>query len=153
MSSGRYPFNETGMLINKSSTALKAQYHSTNDSYVETKEPFTSIDWTRVTFRLKKNDDAIIYLNNVEVDQDKYKHGRSAAYKSNSAKVINLASMSSWGNVSSSQMWAVENIQLSDLSLWIGSIGEAFAERKLRAMLGTAFFKIFLKVLVSDTYL
>ena len=141
MSSGRYPFNETGMLINKSSTALKAQYHSTKDSYVETKEPFTSIDWTRVTFRLKKNDDAIIYLNNVEVDQDKYKHGRSAAYKSNSAKVINLASMSSWGNVSSSQMWAVENIQLSDLSLWIGSIGE----RRLRAMLGTAFSKFFLR--------
>lgn len=145
MSSGRYPFNETGMLINKSSTALKAQYHSTMDSYVETKEPFTSIDWTRVTFRLKKNDDAIIYLNNVEVDQDKYKRGRSAAYKSNSAKVINLASMSSWGNVSSSQMWAVENIQLSDLSLWIGSIGEEFAERRLRAMLGTAFSKFFLR--------
>ena len=145
MSSGRYPFNETGMLINKSSTALKAQYHSTNDSYVETKEPFTSIDWTRVTFRLKKNDDAIIYLNNVEVDQDKYKRGRSAAYKSNSAKVINLASMSSWGNVSSSQMWAVENIQLSDLSLWIGSIGEEFAKRRLRAMLGTAFSKFFLR--------
>lgn len=141
MSSGRYPFNETGMLINKSSTALKAQYHSTKDSYVETKEPFTSIDWTRVTFLLKKNDDAIIYLNNVEVDQDKYKRGRSAAYKSNSAKVINLASMSSWGNVSSSQMWAVENIQLSDLSLWIGSIGE----RRLRAMLGTAFSKFFLR--------
>ena len=145
MSSGRYPFNETGMLINKSSTALKAQYHSTMDSYVETKEPFTSIDWTRVTFRLKKNDDAIIYLNNVEVDQDKYKRGRSAAYKSNSAKVINLASMSSWGNVSSSQMWAVENIQLSDLSLWIGSIGEEFAERRLRAILGTAFSKFFLR--------
>ena len=145
MSSGRYPFNETGMLINKSSTALKAQYHSTMDSYVETKEPFTSIDWTRVTFRLKKNDDAIIYLNNVEVDQDKYKRGRSAAYKSNSAKVINLASMSSWGNVSSSQMWAVENIQLSDLSLWIGSIGEEFAKRRLRAMLGTAFSKFFLR--------
>ena len=145
MSSGRYPFNETGMLINKSSTALKAQYHSTMDSYVETKEPFTSIDWTRVTFRLKKNDDAIIYLNNVEVDQDKYKRGHSAAYKSNSAKVINLASMSSWGNVSSSQMWAVENIQLSDLSLWIGSIGEEFAERRLRAMLGTAFSKFFLR--------
>ena len=141
MSSGRYPFNETGMLINKSSTALKAQYHSTKDSYVETKEPFTSIDWTRVTFLLKKNDDAIIYLNNVEVDQDKYKRGRSAAYKSNSAKVINLASMSSWGNASSSQMWAVENIQLSDLSLWIGSIGE----RRLRAMLGTAFSKFFLR--------
>lgn len=145
MSSGTYPFNETGMLINKSSTALKAQYHSTMDSYVETKEPFTSIDWTRVTFRLKKNDDAIIYLNNVEVDQDKYKRGRSAAYKSNSGKVINLASMSSWGNVSSSQMWAVENIQLSDLSLWIGSIGEEFAERRLRAMLGTAFSKFFLR--------
>lgn len=145
MSSGRYPFNETGMLINKSSTALKAQYHSTKDSYVETKEPFTSIDWTRVTFRLKKNDQAFIYLNNVEVDQDKYKRDRSAAYKSNSARVINLASMSSWGNVSSSQMWAVENIQLSDLSLWIGSIGEQFAERKLRAMLGTAFSKFFLR--------
>lgn len=141
MSSGRYPFNETGMLINKSSTALKAQYHSTKDSYVETKEPFTSIDWTRVTFRLKKNFEALIYLNNVEVDQDKYKRRRSAAYKSNSAKVINLASMSSWGNVSSSQMWAVENIQLSDLSLWIGSIGE----RRLRAMLGTAFSKFFLR--------
>ena len=141
MSSGRYPFNETGMLINKSSTALKAQYHSTKDSYVETKEPFTSIDWTRVTFRLKKNFDALIYLNNVEVDQDKYKRRRSVAYKSNSAKVINLASMSSWGNVSSSQMWAVENIQLSDLSLWIGSIGE----RRLRAMLGTAFSKFFLR--------
>ena len=145
MSSGRYPFNETGMLINKSSTALKAQYHSTMDSYVETKEPFTSIDWTRVTFRLKKNDDAIIYLNNVEVDQDKYKRGRSAAYKSNSAKVINLASMSSWGNVSSSQMWAVENIQLSDLSLWIDSSGKEFHERKLRAMLGTAFSKSFFR--------
>lgn len=141
MSSGRYPFNETGMLINKSSTALKAQYHSTKDSYVETKEPFTSIDWTRVTFRLKKNFDALIYLNNVEVDQDKYKRRRSVAYKSNSAKVINLASMSSWGNASSSQMWAVENIQLSDLSLWIGSIGE----RRLRAMLGTAFSKFFLR--------
>lgn len=141
MSSGRYPFNETGMLINKSSTALKAQYHSTKDSYVETKEPFTSIDWTRVTFRLKKNFEALIYLNNVEVDQDKYKRRRSVAYKSNSAKVINLASMSSWGNVSSSQMWAVENIQLSDLSLWIGSIGE----RRLRAMLGTAFSKFFLR--------
>ena len=145
MSSGRYPFNETGLLISKSSTALKAQYHSTVDSYVETKEPFTSIDWTRVTFRLKKNDDAIIYLNNVEVDQDKYKRGRSAAYKSNSAKVINLASMSSWGNVSSSQMWAVENIQLSDLSLWIDSSGKEFHERKLRAMLGTAFSKSFFR--------
>ena len=145
MSSGRYPFNETGMLINKSSTALKAQYHSTMDSYVETKEPFTSIDWTRVTFRLKKNDEALIYLNNVKVDQDKYKRRRSAAYKSNSAKVINLASMSSWGNVSSSQMWAVENIQLSDLSLWIGSIGEEFAKRRLRAMLGTTFSKFFLR--------
>lgn len=145
MSSGRYPFNETGMLINKSSTALKAQYHSTKDSYVETKEPFTSIDWTRVTFRLKKNDEALIYLNNVKVDQDKYKRRRSAAYKSNSAKVLNLASMSSWGNASSSQMWAVENIQLSDLSLWIGSIGEEFAERRLRAMLGTAFSKFFLR--------
>ena len=145
MSSGRYPFNETGMLINKSSTALKAQYHSTMDSYVETKEPFTSIDWTRVTFRLKKNDQALIYLNNVMVNRDKHKHNRSADYKSNSAKVINLASMSSWGNVSSSQMWAVENIQLSDLSLWIGSIGEEFAERRLRAMLGTAFSKFFLR--------
>ena len=145
MSSGTYPFNETGMLINKSSTALKAQYHSTMDSYVETKEPFTSIDWTRVTFRLKKNDDAIIYLNNVEVDQDKYKRGRSAAYKSNSGKVINLASMSSWGNVSSSQMWAVENIQLSDLSLWIDSSDKEFHERKLRAMLGTAFSKSFFR--------
>ena len=143
MSSGRYPFNETGMLINKSSTALKAQYHSTMGSYVETKEPFTSIDWTRVTFRLKENDQALIYLNNVMVNRDKH-HG-SADYKLNSAKVINLASMSSWGNVSSSQMWAVENIQLSDLSLWIGSIGEAFAERKLRAMLGTAFSKFFLR--------
>ena len=145
MSSGRYPFNETGMLINKSSTALKAQYHSTNDSYVETKEPFTSIDWTRVTFRLKKNDQALIYLNNVMINRDKHKHNRSADYKSNSAKVINLASMSSWGNVSSSQMWAVENIQLSDLSLWIGSIGEEFAKRRLRAMLGTAFSKFFLR--------
>ena len=145
MSSGRYPFNETGMLINKSSTALKAQYHSTKDSYVETKEPFTSIDWTRVTFRLKKNFDALIYLNNVEVDQDKYKRRRSVAYKSNSAKVINLASMSSWGNASSSQMWAVENIQLSDLSLWIDSSGKEFPERKLRAMLGTAFSKSFFR--------
>ena len=145
MSSGRYPFNETGMLISKSSTALKAQYHSTMDSYVETKEPFTSIDWTRVTFRLKKNFDALIYLNNVEVDQDKYKRRRSVAYKSNSAKVINLASMSSWGNVSSSQMWAVENIQLSDLSLWIDSSGKEFPERKLRAMLGTAFSKSFVR--------
>ena len=145
MSSGTYPFNETGMLINKSSTALKAQYHSTMDSYVETKEPFTSIDWTRVTFRLKENDQAFIYLNNVKVNRLKQKHHPSADYKSNSAKVINLASMSSWGNVSSSQMWAVENIQLSDLSLWIGSIGEAFAERKLRAMLGTAFSKFFLR--------
>ena len=145
MSSGRYPFNETGMLISKSSTALKAQYHSTMDSYVETKEPFTSIDWTWVTFQLKENDQAFIYLNNVKVNRHKQKHHPSADYKSNSAKVINLASMSSWGNVSSSQMWAVENIQLSDLSLWIGSIGEAFAERKLRAMLGTAFSKFFLR--------
>ena len=141
MSSGRYPFNETGMLINKSSTALKAQYHSTKDSYVETKEPFTSIDWTRVTFRLKENDEAFIYLNNVKVNRHKQKHHPSADDKSNSAKVINLASMSSWGNASSSQMWAVENIQLSDLSLWIGSIGE----RRLRAMLGTAFSKFFLR--------
>ena len=53
--------------------------------------------------------------------------------------------MSSWGNVSSSQMWAVENIQLSDLSLWIDSSGKEFAERKLRAMLGTAFSKFFLR--------
>ena len=145
MSSGRYPFNETGLLISKSSTALKAQYHSTVDSYVETKEPFTSIDWTRVTFRLKKNDQALIYLNNVMVNRDKHKHNRSADYKSNSAKVINLASMSSWGNVSSSQMWAVENIQLSDLSLWIDSSGKEFPERKLRAMLGTAFSKSFVR--------
>ena len=143
MSSGRYPFNETGMLISKSSTALKAQYHSTVDNYVETKEPFTSIDWTRVTFRLKENDRALIYLNNVMVNRDK--HHRSADYKLNSAKVINLASMSSWGNVSSSQMWAVENIQLSDLSLWIGSSGKEFYERKLRAMLGTAFSKSFFR--------
>lgn len=145
MSSGRYPFNETGMLISKSSTALKAQYHSTMDSYVETKEPFTSIDWTRVTFRLKENDQAFIYLNNVKVNRLKQKHHPSADYKSNSAKVINLASMSSWGNVSSSQMWAVENIQLSDLSLWIDSSGKEFPERKLRAMLGTAFSKSFFR--------
>ncbi|XP_022788295.1 MAM and LDL-receptor class A domain-containing protein 1-like [Stylophora pistillata] len=133
MSSGRYPFNETGLLISNSAKALRGQYHSTKDAQVETRYPFTSMSWTRVTFRLTKNYNTFIYLNNKKGDQDKYH--TTAPYESNLARVLNLASMSSWGNVSSTQMWAVENIQLSDVSLWIKSNGDDFPENTLPVLL------------------
>lgn len=137
MSSGRYPVNETGMLL-YSSTKLEGQYHTIEkDCHVETDHPFSSTKWTRVTFMLKDNDDTRIFLDNVRVPQIDRKQHFPPHYVLNSAKVINLASMSSLANMSSSKIWNVENIQLSDLSLWIDSESESWAERELPATLGT----------------
>ena len=62
---------------------------------------------------LKKNFDTRIFLDNVKVSQHEHPPD---SFPLNSAKVINLASGLSWNSFPS---WGVENIQLSDLSLWI----------------------------------
>ena len=58
----------------------------------------------------KDNKDTRIYLDNVKFDTDSHP---SEVFTKNSAKVINLASSMSYFS-----WWSVENIQLSDLTLW-----------------------------------
>ena len=113
LSSGSDPKEETGLLI-YSTVKLFAGYN-TDDArcYSFTASP-TSTEWTRFTFLLKKNLDTRIFLNNVKEGTHDHPDHPGASYALNSAKVINLAS-----SLASFLSWSVENIQLSDLSLWI----------------------------------
>lgn len=110
LSSGSNPKEETGLTI-FSEHELWAVYHMENAHCSSYAGPLTATDWTRFTFVWKENKDTRIYLNDVRFDTDVHP---GDSYAKNSAKVINLGS-----SLSSSQRWSIENIQLSDLSLWI----------------------------------
>ncbi|XP_078345359.1 neuropilin-1a-like [Oculina patagonica] len=112
LSSGSNPKDETGLLI-YSSSKLKAQYHTLNEDCYTKAQPLPSTEWARFTFMLKNNKDTRIFLNNARVSPSN-EHPSGFVFPLNSAKVVNLAS-----SLSSFQWWSVENIQLSDLSLWI----------------------------------
>lgn len=112
LSYGSDPVGETGLLI-FSESKIKAQYHAVDaDCYSKT-SPLSTTEWTRFTFMLKKNFHTRIFLDNVKVSQHEHP---PYSFPLNSAKVINLASSLSSNSFPS---WTVENIQLSDLSLWI----------------------------------
>ncbi len=113
MSSGSDPKDETGFLI-YSLAKFYAQYHTVSDYCYSWADPLTSTEWTRVTFMLKDNLDTRIFLNNVKESTHAHPTHQGNNLPLNSAKVVNLAS-----SLSSYQWWSVENIQLSDLSLWI----------------------------------
>ena len=109
LSSGSDPGDETGLLI-YSESSMKAQYQTTDAQCFTKNSPLSSTEWTRFTFMLKRNFDTRIFLDNVKVGS----HGSPGeTYLLNSEKVINLAS-----RLSFFQWWSVQNIQLSDLSLW-----------------------------------
>lgn len=110
LSSGSNPKDETGLSI-FSADKLWAVYHMEDAHCSSYADPLTTTEWTRFTFVWKDNKDTRIYLNNVKFDTDDHP---GDSFTKNSAKVINLAS-----SLSSSQWWSIENIQLSDLSLWI----------------------------------
>ena len=135
LSSGSDPADDTGLLI-YSQSSLKAQYQSAEASFYSKTSPLSSTEWTRFTFMLKKNFDTRLFLDNVNVgshvDQDE-------DWPLNSEKTINLAS-----HLSFFGWWSVENIQLSDLSLWRdiprGGGWETWAGVTLPETLGNALF-------------
>ena len=109
LSSGSDPGEETGMLI-YSQSKLKAQYQATEASCYSKTNPLSSTQWTRFTFVLKKNFDTRIFLDNVNVGSHEHPDDD---WSLNSEKTVNLAT-----HLSFPGWWSVENIQLSDLSLW-----------------------------------
>ena len=137
MSSGSDPDDDTGMLI-FSESVLKAQYQTAEASCYTKTSPLSSTEWTRFTFMLRNNSETRIFLDNVNVGS--YEHPDDE-WPLNSEKVINLASrLSSFG------WWSVENIQLSDLSLWKdipgGGSWETWAGVTLPQTLGNDLFLV-----------
>ena len=93
-----------------SQSVIKAQYQSTEAQAYSKTSPLPSSEWTRFTFMLKANFDTRIFLDNVNAGSPQRVDDE---FPLNSEKVISLAS-----RLSLFAWWSVENIQLSDLSLW-----------------------------------
>ena len=115
---------------------LKAQYQSAEALGYSKTSPLPSTEWTRFTFMLKKNFDTRIFLDNVNVGSPEREDDE---FPLNPEKMINLAS-----RLSFFEWWSVENIQLSDLSLWRdipgGGDWETWAGVTLPETLGNVLF-------------
>jgi len=135
LSSGSDPGNDTGVLV-YSESMLKAQYQSAEALGYSKTSPLPSTEWTRFTFMLKKNFDTRIFLDNVNVGSPEREDDE---FPLNPEKMINLAS-----RLSFFEWWSVENIQLSDLSLWRdipgGGDWETWAGVTLPETLGNVLF-------------
>ena len=133
MSSGSEPVDGTGLLIYYFSGALRGEYRAIDEHSQSRGQQQPGTGWTRVTFIRKDNGDPHLLLDDVVVSQDDHNPDTFAL---NSDVVINLAS-----TMSSQSSWSVENIQLSDLSLWIDipNDHDGWAEGELPGVLGKYF--------------